>query len=429
MRPVFVLVFHAPVSPEAGPLVRAFATARVALAGVHRTGFLAAGAADVRIIVDAADRTFGERLRHAVADLPARSGAVILGSGSIPLAGVADRRRLVAAAAGGPDTAASPHGAGGPDTGAGLHGAALANNRYSGDVVALPNAPGVLAEVPDLPGDNALPRWLAECAGLQVADLRDRWWLQADLDGLADLALLARSRRCPSGLRAIATAHDAPLGAFRKRLAAVEAVGADLRAELVVTGRISADGLAHLERATACRVRALVEERGLRAASRLAQGPVAGPATIGSRDGATADSTAAADATAHRADLGTADRPPASVLGMLLEAAGPAALGPLVARLGDAAVVDTRVLLAHARGADERAWPVPEDRLASDLLLPDRIADPWLRTLTESAVVAPVPILLGGHSLVGPGLRLLFPAVRRDPSGGPGPAPVAGSAR
>ena len=66
-----------------------------------------------------------------------------------------------------------------------------------------------------------------------------------------------------------------------------------------------------------------------------------------------------------------------------------------------------RVLLAHRLGADESSWPPAEDRFASDLLLADRIADPWLRELTVSAVAARIPILLGGHTLVGPGVRLV----------------------
>jgi hypothetical protein len=64
------------------------------------------------------------------------------------------------------------------------------------------------------------------------------------------------------------------------------------------------------------------------------------------------------------------------------------------------------VLLAHRLGADERRWPVAEGRYASDLLLHERVADPWLRALTRSALEAPVPIALGGHTLVGPGIRL-----------------------
>jgi hypothetical protein len=157
---------------------------------------------------------------------------------------------------------------------------------------------------------------------------------------------------------------------------------------------VSAATLRWLERGAACRVRALVEERGLRAASRLAQ------------SGATAGS-----------------RPPRSVLGELLDRDGPDALARLVSRLADAAVIDTRVLLAHRLGSDESAWPAPEDRFASDLLLPGSIADPWLRALTESAAGAAAPsatttplsdhpVLLGGHTMVNGGLRLLAQRAR-----------------
>src|SRR5205823_6342228 len=110
----------------------------------------------------------------------------------------------------------------------------------------------------------------------------------------------------------------------------------DPAAELVVAGRMSAGGLRWLERSTASRTRALVEERGFRT----------------------------------RAD---GQRPVASTLGLLLDHDGPAALGTLLARLGDGALIDTRVLLAHRCGSDERRWPAAEDRFASDLLLPDRI--------------------------------------------------------
>ena len=65
------------------------------------------------------------------------------------------------------------------------------------------------------------------------------------------------------------------------------------------------------------------------------------------------------------------------------------------------------MLLAHRLGADEAGWPSPDDRYASDLLLADRIEDPWLRALTTSARDAAIPVLLGGHTLVGPGLRLV----------------------
>jgi len=94
------------------------------------------------------------------------------------------------------------------------------------------------------------------------------------------------------------------------------------------------------------------------------------------------------------------------VLGLVLDDRGPEALGGVLAELGNGALVDSRVLLAHRLGADEAAWPRAEDRFASDLLLADRVADPWLRALTTAARDASIPILLGGHTLVGPGVRL-----------------------
>ena len=276
----------------------------------------------------------------------------MLGSGAVPLATAADRRAFVAAAAADDRRA-------------------LANNRYSADVVAISRT-ATLPGIPDLPGDNALPRWLEEVAGYRVDDLRGRWRLGFDIDGPLDILLLGPPDEAP-----------VDVGRVTARLAAIRAVAADPRAELLVAGRTSAATLAWLERHTASRVRAWVEERGLRAASRLAIGAAA---------------TARAGAV----------RGPTSVLGIVLDEAGPAALGDLLARMCDAAIVDTRVLLAHRLGADETTWPSAEDRFASDLLLSERVVDPWLRALTASAASAPIPILLGGHTLVGPGMRLVI---------------------
>jgi hypothetical protein len=363
VRPVLVLIFHATAPSDAGPLVRALADARGALAERQRAAFLAAGADTAEVVAGPPDGlTFGERLAGAIrarVGATATGGVVILGSGSIPLARATDLRRFVESAAG-----------------PGVQ--ALANNRYSADVVAVSRAAD-LAGLPPLPADNALPRWLEERAGVAVTDLRSRWRLGVDIDTPLDLIVL----RDPA---ASAIAATAPL--IGERLAALADVLSNRRAELLVAGRVSAATLGWLQRGVACRVRALVEERGLRAASNLAQ------------SGATANG-----------------RPPRSVLGELLDRDGPESLAATVAKLADAAVIDTRVLLAHRHGADESAWPSAEDRFASDLLLPQCVTDPWLRALTGSAVSASAlstaappsdhPVLLGGHTLVNGGLRLL----------------------
>jgi hypothetical protein len=340
---VAVLILHPEPGPRAGELERFVAAARASLAQRHRRGFLAAGAADVTVAAGPPDLVaFGTRLREFVVKRRP-DGVVVLGSGAIPLATAADRRAFVTAA------------------GRSQGFNALVNNRFSADVLAIARA-GNLAALPDLATDNALPRWLSEVCGYEVTDLRGRWRLGVDIDGPLDVVLLdgrAGVGPPPDGLTNLVTA----------RLAALRAVAADPHGELIVTGRTSSAALAWLERQTAARSRAFVEERGLRT----------------SVEG---------------------QRPPRSLLGGLLDRDGPAALGRLMAELGDAALIDSRVLLAHRLGTVEAAWPTAEDRFASDLLLHQRITDPWLRDLTLSAAEAPVPIVLGGHTLVGPGLRL-----------------------
>ncbi len=348
MQPVAVRILHPIASPQAGELERWLADERRANADALTGRFRAAGATDVRILEGAPDRRpFGARLRELVPGEPL-GGLVVLGSGAIPLARGSFVGDLVAVAASGDRRA-------------------LTNSFYSADVVAIGDT-SVLAGVPDLPSDNALPRWLRERTGYRVDDARGRWRLAIDIDSPLDVVLLGRAPL------------DARANVVRDRLTRLDGVAADPRAELVVAGRASASTLRWLERRTASRTRAILEERGLRSRG-LAEG----------------------------------QRPPRSLLGLALDERGPGALGEILAQLGDAAVVDSRVLLAHRLGPDEDGWPRPEDRFASDLLLPDRIEDPWLRALTAAARDAGIPVLMGGHTLIGPGLRL---ALRWHRAGG-----------
>lgn len=353
-----VLILHREAAAGAGPLERWLVDSRAALAEHHRRSFLAAGAATATIAAGPPDDTpFGARLRRFV-ETERPAGLIVLGSGSIPLATDSDRRAFVSVAAG---DAAS----------------AITNNRYSGDIVALGRA-DVLREIPDLVSDNALPRWLAEVRGLEVVERRLAR-LGVDVDAPLDLVIIGN--RLKTDVRP-PTPVEVDLGPVRRALAAVATVARDPRAELLVIGRTSARSLAWLERNTAARVRAYVEERGMRSAA------------------------IATDRAPSGAELAPNRRPPRSLLGELLARDGPAVLGSIVASLADAAIVDSRVLLAHRLGADERGWPAAEDRFASDLLLPDAIEDHWLRDLSTAARDAQVPIVLGGHTLVGPGLRL-----------------------
>lgn len=363
MPPVSVLILAPAPSPAAGPLTRVLDEARAALAEHHREAFLRAGAADAVVRREPPDDTpFGARLRRLSAEtMPiGPAGLIVLGAASIPLATDPDRRDLVEAAA-----ADAP--------------AALANQRYSADVIAIARADLVLPAVPvDLDSDNALPRWLAEVARIPVADLRARRRLAMDVDSPLDLLLLDGARAL--GRTRLPMPAEAETEAVRDRLARLRALALDPGAELLIAGRLSSADLRWAERHTRSRTRALIEERGLR--------------------------TAIAGALVGRPNR----RPPRTVLGELLDRDGPGALGRHVAVLADGALLDTRVLMAHRSGSDERAWPNPEDRYASDLLIADRVTDPWLAELTAAAAEAPVPILLGAHSLVGPGARLALQA-------------------
>ena len=102
---------------------------------------------------------------------------------------------------------------------------------------------------------------------------------------------------------------------------------------------------------------------------------------------------------------------PRSILAALMARSSPSELVTELARLGDAVVLDTRVLMAAVAGsADATAWPPEEERFASDFGDASPIATPWLRELVEAAAGASVPFLLGGHALVSDGLRLIVAA-------------------
>jgi len=365
-QPVTVLILAPAAAHGAGRLETQLDAIRGALAVRHAARFAAAGADAVIVHRELPDDTpFGARLRRLVAD-HSTGGIVVLGAGSLPLATDDDRRLFVEAARGDEP-------------------AALANNAYSSDAVAIARATVALRDLPDdLASDNALPRWLAEVAGVPVRDLRERRDLAFDVDTPMDVVLLRDALVTGAAeLPWLAGDDDA---AVRERLVALRAVARDPAAELLIAGRIAGDDLRAIERGSRARTRVLIEERGLRTAALASQRGRPNP------------------------------RPPRSLLARLLDREGPERLGELVADHADGALIDTRVLLAARTGAEESAWPAPEDRFASDLLLPELVGDPWLRDLTAAAATARVPILLGAHTLVGPGslLALGLPFARGE---------------
>jgi CTP:molybdopterin cytidylyltransferase MocA len=360
---VTVLIFHRPANTDDPPLVRTLADVREHLVSSQIDLFANAGVDEVTVVDEWQEgKTFGEVLASVA---PARGGAIVLSGGAVPLLNKKDARKLV-------DAAASKK------------KRALTNNRYSSDVVAVAEA-ATLAQLPPLPSDNALPRWLEERAGYKVDELGSRKRLGLDLDTPQDVALVALHGKAPEWLRGAATESHLRI----PRLAELRELAANPLAELLVFGRSSSQALRWLESNVRCRVRFLAEERGMRASTPLA---IAG---------------------SHEQEQPR----PRSTFGYEIEREGPSALADIVRALADGAIIDSRVLLAQRYGIDEATWPSPHDRFASDLHRSADIRDEWLRGLTHAASASELPILLGGHSLVGPGIPLVLLAARQPSTG------------
>lgn len=234
----------------------------------------------------------------------------------------------------------------------------ISNNYYSADLVAFAPA-SALAAIDPPATDNPLPRLLHQQAGLPSFELPRGAASLLDVDTPTDATILRRHPRCPSAARALPGWEDEQ-GA---RLETVLRLLATPDVELCIAGRVGAQVWAFIETQSACRVRMLAEERGMQAAGR----DVSGQAR--------------------------------SVLGLLYEQLGPRAFFERLAELGNAVVLDSRVLFAHLG-----LRPSAADRFASDVFRIAEIADGRLAEFTRAAVESPVPVLLGGQTLVGGGL-------------------------
>ncbi len=156
----------------------------------------------------------------------------------------------------------------------------------------------------------------------------------------------------------------------RTRIEAASQIFTRKQGQALIAGRVSSKTLAYLEKESACRTRVFSEERGMRADGRMERGEVR------------------------------------SLLGMHMQAVGmDRFFQEVLPELGHAAFLDDRAIWVHCG-----VWPPPSDRFASDLLHPQAIRDPFLRRFTEAALTCPIPLVLGGHTLVSGGLYVLIEA-------------------
>ena len=241
----------------------------------------------------------------------------------------------------------------------------LVNNFYSVDFCAFTPASALLSIQAPV-SDNGLGWLLGDGAGLPAQELPRTVATVFDVDTSVDLLILSLHPDTPPHIRTYLDGLDLDT----QHIEAASTPFTDRRAEIWISGRVGSQTIAYLERETACRTRIFSEERGMRADGRLARGEVR------------------------------------SLLGMFIAHIGiEQFFYQVLPQFGQAAFIDDRVLWA-----DHHIWPHASDRFNSDLLRPEAIRDPYVRRFTEAARACPIPVVLGGHSLVSGGLHVLVEA-------------------
>jgi hypothetical protein len=238
------------------------------------------------------------------------------------------------------------------------------NNYHSTDWAIVRVTKEMMQLADRLPTDNAIGWVLSHDAGYQVQAMPPEAATSMDVDTPSDILVMTGHPQLGAHLRGfVQSAPEASL----ERIAAIQELMRKPGTTLTVIGRGSSRAWRALEDRAQIWVRMLVEERGMVASRRVAQGKVR------------------------------------SLVASFLEQAGPGRFVRELCEISDGVLWDTRVWMAH-RGS----WPSDADRFAADLGWPDQVADTALRELTEVISAAACPILTGGHGLVSGGIYALL---------------------
>ena len=309
----------------------------------------AATLADLPVVMDldasGAPFHFGQRLASVIERHDIRH-AFYLGGGSTPLMSGATLRTIA-------------------DSIRHDDGVIVTNNIFSSDWAAFAPAEVAVKYADQLRSDNALGWVLSRHGGLTVREWPRSAVTQFDLDTPTDLIIAGLRTDIGPHLRA----HIATLGWDDSHVRLAHQILMTPAKQVIIAGRVPQSTLAHLESKTLCWVRMFSEERGMRASGRLASGLVR------------------------------------SLLADYLALVGLEHFFIEMGELADAMFLDNRVIMAAIRRG---GWPSPADRFYSDLRRPDAITDLFLRDFTAAALAAPLPVVLGGHSLVSGGLQALI---------------------
>ncbi len=228
------------------------------------------------------------------------------------------------------------------------------NNTQSVDMIAFTVPENFdSAELPAK--DNSLAMTLRDQLGLEMELMPHTLGLLFDIDTPADLLVLSEGPF--AGLRTRRVLDS--LGLDGGKLAAAKAVLKDEYEDVALIGRVGAPVIERLNALLKLRLRVFSEERGMKSLGRIEAGEVI------------------------------------SLLGLLLDHAGLESFFDYLSRVARCAFIDSRVLMYHYKyNFSDR------ERFLSDLGLWQEIEHPWLSEFTRLAGECPVPVILGGHSLV-----------------------------
>jgi hypothetical protein len=244
----------------------------------------------------------------------------------------------------------------------------LTNNLHSSDWTAISGIEAALPLIRQANRDNSMAWQLRESGEYDVRVLSGiRPATSMDIDTPSDLAIIARHPNLLPELRTVVS--DPRLSAIPvDRLLDVIAQEGKT---LALIGRVSPLAWQAFNKVAQIWTRVIAEERGMVASERQDRGEVR------------------------------------SMLVPWIDARGLDGFFEDLAGMADAALFDSRVLFA-AKGLQ----PDAADRFASDLFWHEAVRDPWLREFTRAAARAPIPIILGGHSVVSGGLHALVEIIQ-----------------
>ena len=297
------------------------------------------------------DATFGDLINHFSRSINKKTtntdGYVYFGAGSGPLLSTKDIHLLTRSLSEADSNSC------------------VTNNRYSADFFGVRPADLLESLCPPPANDNGVPILLSEGKGTSVIEIPRSAETQFNIDIPSDLATLSLVEKSGPKLKSFITQQTDQLDRAVKAQWNASQHFLKRDSEVFIYGRTSSRVWSYLETEAACKIRIISEERGLKSAP---QG--------------------------HQAK---------SILAYLIHAYGPQEVFcKLLPQFCSAAFVDLIPIIEHMNIACSR-----NDRFSADLLQHDAIDNEELREIIVAINQSPIPIAIGGHSLVSSSLEIL----------------------